>query len=232
SARAAIPQLLSALSGIHDRRVTRTDRAQDFRTLARWFAECRDDGEAHRIFRAAFGLAPCRHLSVDAATLDAREQAPVPASSSWLSAPALLISPRLRATGRTTRPGRAHGVIDRTEAKQKLAQLAAENAARTAEAEARFATGTPFRLSSLGPLSRAELELLLDLLGEALGQLSAPGGPVESSSADGTLWVRLESPRGAEQAVLESEDGALCAPDFCLTVRPADAPAASRVVAG
>ena len=176
SARAAIPQLLAALSGIHDRRVTRTDRAQDFRTLARWFAECRDDGDAHRLFRAAFGLAPSRHLSVDAETLEAREQRPVPATSSWLSAPPLLISPRLRATGRTTRPGRAASVIDRTEAKAKLARLAQEDALRSGAAEARFATGAPFRLSSLSRLSRSELDLLLDILGDALGAAGRHGG--------------------------------------------------------
>src|SRR5918996_3469016 len=77
-ARASIPALLLAVAGIHDRRVTRSDRSTDLRTLARWFAEADSDASAHRLWRAAFGLAPARHLVIDAATRDEREGPPGP----------------------------------------------------------------------------------------------------------------------------------------------------------
>lgn len=218
TARAAIPQMLSALASLHDRRVTRSDRAQDFRTLARWFAECRDDDDAHVLFRVAFGLAPARHLSVDTATLEARDQAPIHPSTSWLEAPPLRISPRLRTTGRLTRRGRLNNVIDRSEQKQTLAKLAADGAAQLARAQSRFATGIPFRLSSLGSLAKEELEVLLDVLGDALSQRGSEP-VVETTSGDGTLLIHLAAPHGDAEAVLETEEGLLRTPDFELTVR-------------
>src|SRR6185369_7662835 len=38
-ARSAIPAMLSAIANINDRRITRIDRSNDHRALARWFAE-------------------------------------------------------------------------------------------------------------------------------------------------------------------------------------------------
>lgn len=226
SARSAIVQFLAALGGINDRRITRSDRAQDFRTLARWFAECPDDGAAHALWRAAFGLSSARHLSVDPATLAARDQQAVASSESWLKAPPLLLSPRLRASGKHSRPGRANSVIDRSEAKSRLSHLAQEAQARLAEAEARIATGIPFRLSALGQLRRAEFDLLLELLGDALGQPAGRHTPAEATSADGTLLIRIEPPAAsAELALLRTDDGALAAPDFLVTVRRVSASA-------
>lgn len=66
-ARSAIPQLLRAIAVINERRGGRSDRSADFRVLAGWFANCTDDGEAHRLARAAFALNPARHFSLTAA---------------------------------------------------------------------------------------------------------------------------------------------------------------------
>src|SRR5690606_7828262 len=53
-ARSAIPALLTAVSQINERRSNRADRAADFTTLARWFAEAPDEATCHRVWRAAF----------------------------------------------------------------------------------------------------------------------------------------------------------------------------------
>ena len=96
-ARSAIPTLLSAVISINDRRMTHSDRVADLRALARWFAEADSDHDAHRLWHAAFGLAPSRHLSIDDATIDERESAPpVSPQTSWLDAPPLRIAPRYR----------------------------------------------------------------------------------------------------------------------------------------
>src|SRR6266576_1496831 len=50
TARAAIPSLVAAVTGINDRRAGRSDRAADLRALALWFAEAEDDQAAHRLW--------------------------------------------------------------------------------------------------------------------------------------------------------------------------------------
>lgn len=220
-ARGAIPALLNALAGINERRVTRTDRAQDFRVLARWFAQAPDDTHAHQLWRAAFGLASARHLSIDAATLELYELQPVAASTSWLDAPPIRISPRLRATGHHTRKGRANNVIDRAEAKAFLARLAVQEAEQISRAQARLGTGRRIRLSELGSLERLEFDLLLDLLGEALGARVDPSAGVETTSSDGTLHLLLEPTGDGATATLETADGTLSGPDFFVTIRSA-----------
>ena len=64
-ARSAIPQLLGAIAALNERRSGRSDRSADFRMLAGWFAACGNDGEAHRLARAAFALNPARHFSLN-----------------------------------------------------------------------------------------------------------------------------------------------------------------------
>src|SRR6185369_12420587 len=44
-ARASMPAMLSVLTSINDRRTSRIDRSNDFRTLARWFAEAESDSD-------------------------------------------------------------------------------------------------------------------------------------------------------------------------------------------
>src|SRR6266545_3604617 len=139
-ARASIPALLLAVASIHDRRVTRSDRSADLRTLARWFADTDSDEAAHRLWRAAFALAPARHLVIDAATVEQREAQPVAAQTSWLDAPPLRIAPRLRASGRYVRRGRPNDVIDRSDEKALLAEAAAAEAKQIAAARQRLAS--------------------------------------------------------------------------------------------
>lgn len=191
-ARAAIPALLRAVVLLHERRVTHSDRSADLRVLARWFAQADDDRAAHRLWRAAFGLSPARHLRIDQDTLDAWEAQPPAASTSWFDAVPLRVSPRLRKTGRTARPGAPAQVIDRRQEKAAIAHFAAEQARQLAAARAALATGRATRLSRLGELDTPAFDLFLDLLGEALARKTGRGGPVESVSADGTLFIRME----------------------------------------
>src|SRR5882757_3945019 len=64
-ARSAIPQLLSAIAALNERRSGRSDRSADFRMLGCWFVTCANDGDAHRLARAAFALNPARHFSLN-----------------------------------------------------------------------------------------------------------------------------------------------------------------------
>ena len=219
-ALSAIPSLLSALSGLHDRRARKSDRSADLRTLARWFAEAPSDAAAHQLWRVAFGLAPARHLRIDDDTLAERDQSPIPATTSFLVAPPLRIAPRLRSSGRIARPGRAASVIDRSQDKERLRLHAEAEAEELLVAQRRIASGKRLRLSELGRLDELELRVLLELLGEAL----AVGGQsaIEVESSDGLLRIRLEPvpdmPGGNGEAVLETSIGTLRGPDYFITI--------------
>ena len=217
-ARSAIPALLAAVAGLHDRRLTRSDRTTDLRTLARWFANLDSERDAHRLWRAAFGLAPARHLSVDRETLEERDLEPISPQTSWRDAPPLKISPRLRQTGRYRRRGPATRVIDRSREKRLLAELAAAEAEQIAAARERLATGRTMRLSELGTLDRDAFRLFLDLLGEALAN-RVGGEEATASSSDGALRVTLVPTGDGERATIEAASGRFSGGDHFITVR-------------
>lgn len=217
-ARASIPALLAAVAGINDRRITRSDRATDLRTLARWFAEADSDQAAHRLWRAAFALTPARHLRIDGETLDQRDARPVPPQTSWLHAPPLRIAPRLRSSGRHVRRGRPNDVIDRSKEKALLASQAEAEAEQIAAARRRLATGARMRLSDVGALDPTEFGLFLDLLGEVLAGKVHPGDVNETTSSDGTLHITLEPTGDSTTAVVVTSEGQFSGPDHFVTI--------------
>ncbi|NJD07888.1 MAG: DUF2397 family protein, partial [Methylococcaceae bacterium] len=137
------------------------------RVLARWFADCTDAGQAHRLARAAFALNPARHLSLLAA-----EEAP--ATTAWANAPAVAIHPRLREYGTAAVRGTAPRVRNRDAERALLARQAAAEHRLVEAARARLATGKAGRLSELGRLDPHEFDLFLAVLGEALASQSTP----------------------------------------------------------
>lgn len=218
-ARGAIPALLQAIAEVNERRLSRSDRGADLRELARWFAECDSDADAHRLWRAAFALSPARHLTVDHDTLVARDQAPVAAATSWLDAPPVEISPRLRRTGRTTRRGRINDVIDRTREKALLAELARAELAQAAQARRQLCTDGTARLSTLATLDPPAFALFLDLLGAALAAAVDPLRPVTAMTADGSLEIELGPVDGDGTAEVVTSGGVLSGPDRPVTIR-------------
>ena len=208
--RQAIPDLLATVGMLQERRTGRSDRSADFRALARWFAETSADADAHRLWRAAFGLTPSRHLTADVTA----EQPDVPASTSWLDAPQTEIAPRLRQTGRYSRRGYQKRVADRSAEREHLARHAAAEREQTDAARRRLATGRPTRLSELGPLDGAEFALFLRLLGDGLAAGPAgPDGTIRTRTADGTIEIVLRPLRGAGLAEIRTADGVLRGPD-------------------
>lgn len=235
-ARRAVTDLLEAVSQINERRVSRTDRPADLRTLARWFAQCPTDADAHRLWRTAFGLSPSRHLKVDGDTLDARADDPVPAATSWLDAPPLQVSPQLRRTGQYVRRGRPTAIIDRTADKALLARQAEEEATQLAAARARLVTDGTVRLSELHDLDRHAFGLFLDLLGEALTVTAHTSGrpdqPVRVTSADGGLEIVLAPTDDGRQATIITADGALTGPDHHIAIVDLTGPAMPAATGG
>ena len=217
-ARASIPRLLQVVSALNERRSGRSDRAADFRTLALWFAEAPDEASMHRLWRSAFGLSPSRHLTVDADTLEARQEDPVSPGTAWNQAPALLISPRLRKTGSYERRGKPNKVIDRSEQRRYLADLAAREAQETAEARARLATPGPIRLSDLGALNPPEFRLFLGLLGDALATKVPGARRVETTTSDGTMAIQLVELDRPGTAEVRTPHGIFRGPDHLVEI--------------
>lgn len=218
-AREAIPALLFTLQNINDQRVTRSDRFTDWQTLALWFAEAPSDEDTHRLWRAAFGMAPARHLQINQETLDRRDQSGDGPRIPWMEAEPLWLSPRLHVNGRVTVRSQATAVVDQSKAKSELARLEADEAEQIARAQRELACGRPMRLSDFGVLEPATFHLLLDLLGEALANRTDPRQPAEAASMDGALLIRLgpedETQRGAEIA---TSTGVLRGPDCAVTI--------------
>lgn len=212
----AIKQLVDTVGLLNDRRSGRSDRSADFAALARWFAQAPDDAAAHRLWRAAFGLTPARHLSVTGDTADEWES--VPAGTPWGEAPPILISPQLRKTGSYERRGQPSQVKDRSAARELLRRQAEEEAGQTAEARRRLRTSGPTLLSDLDVLDPRAFRLFLSLLGDALA-VRAPGDTeVKTVTNDGSLEVRLLLVPDGGTATIKTEDGVLTGPEHIVEI--------------
>ena len=212
----AIKQLIDTVGLLNERRSGRSDRSADFAALARWFAEAPDDKAAHRLWRAAFGLSPARHLSVTGDTVDEWES--VPAGTPWAEAPPLRIAPQLRRTGSYERRGKPSQVKDRSEARELLRRQAELEAAQTAEARRRLHTSGPTLLSGLDVLDPRAFRLFLSLLGDALAARSPGDTEVKTATNDGSLEVRLRLVPDGGTATIKTEDGILTGPEHVIEI--------------
>jgi uncharacterized protein (TIGR02677 family) len=212
----AIKQLIDAVGLLNERRSGRSDRSADFRALARWFAEAPDDEAAHRLWRAAFGLCPARHLSVTGETADAWGE--LPHGTAWHDAPPIRISPQLRRTGTYERRGKPSQVRDRSAEREFLRKQAEREAAQTAAARRSLRTTGPTLLSDLGMLDPQAFRLFLALLGDALAACNPGDTEVKTVTSDGTLEVRLSLAPGGGTATVRTADGLFTGPEHVIEI--------------
>lgn len=223
-ARSAIPALLAVVRALHEKAGGRTDRTQDFLTLARWFADLPSDAERHRLWRSAFGLTSVRHLSVTTETEDAWSDAGLGNATPWADAPPVQISPQLRKSGSYERRGRAARVTDRSAGKSLLADQAQREADQTSAARLRILTDGPRPLSAFGELDPEAFRLFLGLLGDALGGMGPQTTTSQVHTSDGELTVTLTRVPGAGIAMIQTPDGDLRGPDHLVDIASAVAP--------
>ncbi len=228
AARAAIPRLLQLAAQMNERQSGRSDRVSDLKVLARRFLQCRDDDQAHQLYRAAFALSPARHLRVDQATLIERDQQPVSSRTRWLDADPVVIAPQLRASGRAPSAGVNRRGVDRKSDRAKAKRRLSLEAGRDdASRETLIALGR-CQLAEVGELDRHALGLLVELIEQAVAkpqQAVSAETPVIARSHDGTLQIRLWPPvptpsPGPTQrhACIRSQDGTLMLPDGWMEV--------------
>ncbi|MFC4011117.1 TIGR02677 family protein [Nonomuraea purpurea] len=212
----AIKQLIDTVGLLNERRSGRSDRSADFRALARWFAEAPDEAAAHRLWRAAFGLTPARHLTVTAATLE--EWREVEGGVPWREAPPIRISPQLRRTGSYERRGKPNKVTDRSQARRLLVEQAEREASETAAARAALRTDGPVLLSELNSLDPRVFRLFLGLLGDALAARRPGETEVKTVSADGSMEIRLMLVPDGGEVEIHTEDGVLTGPEHVIDI--------------
>jgi uncharacterized protein (TIGR02677 family) len=227
--RSFLPALLRMSAGIHVEGTGGIDRSRDFRVLAKWFAQAASDAEAHVLWRAAFGLCPARHLTINDATIAEREAQDIPPNTSWMDAPPLHFSadewrPAHRIDGLSR-------IIDRSSEKERLAMAIQQDAQRVLNAQHPFGDGNRVRLSEIELLATDEFELFLDVMGEAVSTRVSTGDIVEVLSSDGCLKVRLEPTGDNRIARISTTDGVFTGPDQWISVESIGAPDLPEVVA-
>ncbi|TQM25906.1 LOW QUALITY PROTEIN: uncharacterized protein (TIGR02677 family) [Nocardia bhagyanarayanae] len=211
--RKAIVSLLQVLDRITESRRRSSSAVSDFRELARWFSVLSDQDDLHRLWSTVFGLGSARHAHLAHADPEL-----VGYTESWSSAPAVEVSPLLRASGRTERYGRTGAIPD-------VAAIRAERKARAAieraELEAAWDmldTGGAVRLSSFGKLEHGVLERLLELLDRALACAPGSGGMRRGSTSDGRVEIALRPPSDGAIAELSTSRGIFRGPDYIVEI--------------
>lgn len=211
--RKAIVSLLQVLDRIAESRRRSSSAVADFRELARWFSVLPDQADLHRLWSTVFGLGSARH-----AHLAHSDPELVSYTESWTSAPAVEVSPLLRATGRTERFGRTGAIPDVAAIKSERAARAATERAELEAAWVLLDTGGAVYLSSFGKLEHGVFERLLELLGRALGSTSGPGGVRRGTTSDGRVEIVLRPPADGAIAELTTPRGVFRGPDYVVEI--------------
>ena len=209
AARAAIPRVLALAQQQRLRRGHRSDRAADLRELAAWFLEAEDDRAGHRLWRAAFGLAPARHLTVDSDRLEQMDSAPVNPETSWAEAPPVVIDPQLRRTGRQRMTSAVRSIVDTSAARGKLKQrLAAVRQQEDAVTKELFDLGRR-RFSEVGELSSESFGLLMDLVSAAIDARRPHSTTAKGTSRDGRMRIEIDWAADSDVSSISTQNGVL-----------------------
>jgi uncharacterized protein (TIGR02677 family) len=211
AARQALGQLITNARRMLAASGTGVSRRADLLKLAGWFHRV-DSDTADRLFDAAFGCYPARHLLLGPEDLDLYAG---PGISWWESSPVEVpVSLRERgdrsSRGRTSRVPDPGAVTDRllTQAQQQA------QARRTAAAEL-VAIGALHR----SRLSRAARDLLLDKLSVLFASTTNGGGAVEHRDSDLGLVLRANRSPGTT-TVVASDDGTVTVDDLTIIAVP------------
>ncbi len=221
AARAAIPRVLALAQQQRLRRGNRTDRAADLRELAAWFLETEDDRTAHRLWRAAFGLAPARHLVVDSHRLEQMDSTPVSANTLWADAPPVIIDPQLRRSGRQQTASALRSIVDTSEARRQLKERLAEERQQEAAIRQDLLDLGRRRFSEIGELSSESFSLLMDLMSAAIDARRPNGTTSTAASGDGRIQIEIDWATDSDVASIDTENGTLHLIDAVFTVRSA-----------
>ena len=211
AARQALGQLIINARRILTASGTGLSRRADLLKLASWFHTA-DSDTAHRLYDAAFGCYPVRHLLIGPEEADPSAG---PGTSWWDSSP-VDVPVSLRERGDRSPRGRNSRVPDPgADAEQLLERARRRSEARRAAAAELAAAGTLHR----SRLSRAARELLLDKLSPLIATALLTGTTAEDRDHDLDLLVRA-TPAIGDTTVIVGDDGTVAVHDLVLTASP------------
>lgn len=190
---------------------TGVSRRADLLRLATWFDEA-DAATAHRIFDAAFGAYPARHL-VGGPDEDTGRAG---ATTSWWDSDPVDIPLSLRERGDRTARGRASKVPDPSLDRERLLAEARAEADRKRAAAAELVAAGNLDGAHLTPAAR---ELLLDRLGDLIAIDQVLSGPATSTDTDVNLIITATPTQG--RTVIHCTDGELTVHGLALRADPA-----------
>lgn len=211
AARQALGQLIINARRMLTASGTGLSRRADLLKLASWFQGA-DSDTAHRLYDAAFGGYPARHLLIGPEEADPSTG---PNTSWWDSAP-VDVPVSLRERGDRTPRGRSSRVPDPgADAQHLLERAQRRSEARRAAAAELVAAGALHR----SRLSRAARELLLDKLSALVAAASLGGVTAEDRDHDLELTLRA-SPSPGRATVITGDDGTVTIHDLTLAAMP------------
>ncbi len=186
----ALGQLITNAKRLLDSSGTGFSRRADFLRLARWFAAADDDG-AHRLYAAAFGAYPARHLLFGPEEPDPR----IGPMTSWWDSDPVSIPISLRERGDRAMRGRSSRVPDPTADRLRLTAEAQREAEQRQAAAAELALTGSLHRATISPAAR---NLLLDLVAELLAKH-------HEEIADHDVGLRLRAVPGPDTVVASSD---------------------------
>lgn len=190
-------------------------RRADFLRLATWFDNA-DTHAAHRIYDAAFGAYPSRHLLFGPQEDDGRAG---PTTSWWEGEP-VDVPLSLRDRGDRTARGRSSKVPDPGLDRERLLAEAEEEQRRNRAAAAELIAVGDLNGARVSPAAR---NLLLDHLAQLLAREQELSEAAEYADTD--LGLRITAaPDEAAVTVLHSDDGDMTVHAVKLTAGPVEAP--------
>jgi uncharacterized protein (TIGR02677 family) len=198
----ALGQLITNAKRLLDSSGTGFSRRADFLRLARWFAAA-DDERAHRLYDAAFGAYPARHLLFGPDEPDPR----IGPTTSWWHAEPVPVPVSLRERGDRIMRGRSSRVPDPTADRLRLTAEAEREAEQRQAAAAELALAGALHGATISPAAR---DLLLDLVGTLLAQQGE-----HVTDHDAGLWLRAVP---GPDTVVTSPDGTTTFVRLSLTV--------------
>jgi uncharacterized protein (TIGR02677 family) len=191
AASQALGQLITNAKRLLDSSGTGFSRRADFLRLARWFA-ADDDENAHRLYAAAFGAYPARHLLFGPEEPDPR----IGPTTSWWDSDPVNIPMSLRERGDRAIRGRSSRVPDPTADRLRLTAEAEREAEQRRAAAAELAMAGSLHGSTISPAAR---DMLLNLVADALARHL-------DEAVDHDAGLRLRAVPGRD-TVVHSPDG-------------------------
>src|SRR6202453_147045 len=162
AASQALGQLITNAKRLLDSSGTGFSRRADFLRLARWFSAA-DDESSHRLYAAAFGVYPARHLLFGAEEPDPR----IGPTTSWWDADPVQVPLSLRERGDRAVRGRTSRVPDPTADRLRLTAEAQREADQRRAAAGELAMAGTLDGASISPAAR---DLLLELVSDLLAR--------------------------------------------------------------